>query len=706
MTVPSLASPKIAEDALARLFLAGQPATLEVSEETAFCGGRLNLGQVMVQAPETTNVGLRTSVRVGSFIWIVPPRDEVEAGLKSLASKAGQSFSGAAAPRSEAKLASALDAIVQVAARIGLVKPVFDARIVQRFPLHRPATVVADTSGVHHGALNFVASYLQPMARIKLPAILHMEIVNQADRYFSARRKRGKPLDQLCEHLKSQTGQRALLRLELKDDTEIERNFLLSDPLRSAFIPDKDEDLKDLNLSVPLKSYVDRLILEAARQHQYHAPPGHDVFVLTGDQGLARMAIAEGVPPMFFRHVRPEQFFDRRLSGALLHPIKGTLVGHSLAEVLWELATAFGQARLSVGEAFVEATALHADLPWSSYHTQDDLLWFSTGGLPQWPVESRDVEAATIAGLAIASPTETASQDGESPLSAATIAAPTKPKSKATRGRSATQTSTSERGGVRFHRFSPQTLVTLVDALSESGPTSDADIARRFKLSNKDTRAEHRRLLVSGGFIRFDAGSWIPTDALQDLALAQRLGDVVQMATHFMKIPSYQVVADALTDAWNSKQALALELPQRVRANYTVLAEITGIGATVEGIGLLPTPEHPSVARFTDIAMQTFHNLAAGERLVSAGAWLEALVQQCGVHPLVARDKLREAAAARLLRPHTEGSTIDTSFDDHTLRVLQLKDGRPVVENVFLYRGDFLTPGKASTSLSLERVEP
>ena len=83
-------------------------------------------------------------------------------------------------------------------------------------PFRRSTTIVADTSGALQGGLDFVARHLHPAARVKVPAIVQMEIVNFADRFLSGRRAtRTRPTDLLIDHLLSQGGQRVLLRLEL-----------------------------------------------------------------------------------------------------------------------------------------------------------------------------------------------------------------------------------------------------------------------------------------------------------------------------------------------------------------------------------------------------------------------------------------------------------------------------------------------------------
>src|SRR5438132_1298254 len=83
----------------------------------------------------------------------------------------------------------------------------------------------------------FLVRFLYPMVRIKIPAIVHMEILVMADRYFSWRRSTGKGIHSaatLLDHVTSQGSQRALLRLELQTDVEIERPRIGADPLRGV----------------------------------------------------------------------------------------------------------------------------------------------------------------------------------------------------------------------------------------------------------------------------------------------------------------------------------------------------------------------------------------------------------------------------------------------------------------------------------------
>ena len=376
MIVTELKSPAEAEKEIARVFQAAMSinsneCTISVRDDGAFIeDGWLSLGTVRLALPElgagkpTDEADLVTElVGLGAFEWCTPALEGAHNELLKALDLEKNSPGGA--------IDAVLSDVSSIGMRAGLLHPIFDPDALEDMPYNRSTTIVVDTSGVLQGALDFIVRHLHPAARVKIPAIVHLEIVGAADNFLSLRRlgkKKGvRRLRELTEHLNSQGGQRALLRMELHADTEIERTFLFGDPLRDAFKTDSDNDVAGLNISVPLKSYVDRLILEAARHHQAQSGPAHKVRLLTGDQGLARMALAEGIAPLYFSSTRTEQFFGVRLTGRTFDPFTGAVQNISLAAVLWELATAFGSARLENEDAKRTFTisALGKQLSWS-----------------------------------------------------------------------------------------------------------------------------------------------------------------------------------------------------------------------------------------------------------------------------------------------------------------------------------------------------
>jgi len=93
----------------------------------------------------------------------------------------------------QAKLCRGLDGVAHCACRVGLNHPVIDAGNLASMPFRTPTTIVADTSAIVQGGLDFAVRFLYPMARIKIPAIAHMELLNATDNFSAcaADSKRG-----------------------------------------------------------------------------------------------------------------------------------------------------------------------------------------------------------------------------------------------------------------------------------------------------------------------------------------------------------------------------------------------------------------------------------------------------------------------------------------------------------------------------------
>ena len=345
MTDRALKSPAEAERPISEVLEVDGQCKLFVREDRAFDGACLPLGVVSVVSSGREPSDIETMIANGAFEWRLPSE-------QCAREKLSECLGGGKDSGFRRNVDRALDDIASIAVRAGLLNPVLDAAALEEMPYRGSTTVVADTSGVLQGALDFVARNLHPAARVKVPAIVHMEIVESTDQFLSIRRRnKDRRKDkftprhrsrELIQHMNSQGGQRALLRIELQSDVQIERTWLLGDPIRHAFQRKLDDDISDLNVSVPVRSYADRLILEDARRHRAQSGPDHRVRLLTGDQGFARMALAEGVTPIYFSKTRAADFFGGRLTGQTFHPFGGEVRRTPLASVLWELAVAFG----------------------------------------------------------------------------------------------------------------------------------------------------------------------------------------------------------------------------------------------------------------------------------------------------------------------------------------------------------------------------
>ena len=619
----------------------------------------------------------------GGFEWTLPRSDEACAALGDLL--------GIVDPAKSPKIRRALDSIAAITFRAGLQHPRFDPGALEHLPFRRSTTIIADTSGAVQGGLDFVANYLHPAARVKVPAIVQMEIVNFAERFLSnMRAARTRAPDLLLDHMISQGGQRVLLRLELHADIEIERNFLLGDPLRNAFQVDTEQEIRDLNLAVILRSYADRLIVESARQHQAQSNLGHPVQLLTSDQGLARMAIGEGLTPLFFNSIVGEDALGKRLSGQVFSPFAGVTVGRPLAAIVWEVASAFGAARLRSEDAEHEltVTAIGEALSWSPYQSQADLLWCDFSKVPAWngmTGSQAQPEAADTKHEATAEP--------------------------AKKGSSRKLAKAEKRADVRASvgvgsppRFNVERFLDLVDALDNEQTLTPEKVLSLAQVRSRESLKEYNRFLSSAGLITSEGGTWSSTDQTRVLAVALRGQDIDDVRRSLAQAPSFELLVRTLAEVGVGSPT-RLEVFGRAAVTYRTLGEVCRMCAPVAGEGLYSTPSTPNAEAFAPLAIKRFGELANGEQLVATGAWLETLIRKDGVHPEVARDRLSEASARHFLTRSTEGSTTEVRFDDHVIQVLRSKSGRPILEDVHLYRGDYLIPGKSSSSLFIGAPE-
>ena len=671
MTTARLKSPTEAEKEIAKMFQNGGQCVISAREEGAFADEEwLGLGTVCLARVPADSVDL---VKFGAFEWCLPGMGTVQDELRKRLGIERDNLN------SNPGLLRALDDISSIGIRLGLLQPLFDPATLEDMPYRRSTTVVSDTSGVLQGGLDFIARYLHPAARVKIPAIVHMELVNSAERFFSLRRSErernpNRRRHELVEHLKSQGGQRTLLRLELQTDTEVERTFLLGDPLRSAFQTERGE-LSDLNLAMPVKSYVDRLILEAARHHQAQSGPTHEVRLLTSDQGLARMALAEGVSPLYFMATKAADFFGARLTGRTFDPFTGEVCGTSLAAVLWELATAFGSVRLESKDAKTafRVSALGKKMSWSPYHSVDDLLWCES---------MLASNASTVANGGV----ESVDSDPQAALPEDKPAPSQRPVS--------LRKST-------FFRFDVGQLFRLICALDDHQVMNVEEVGEALGIKSRRGSEEYQRFLLSTKLISIEGQVWQAGSQLGKLAAALRNERTVEIHDVLCTAASYAAFASLIAEL-EIGQTLEHSRLGRGTPTYRTLGEITLLCAGVQGEGIYPTPRILSAAEFALLALSRYGELEGGDGLVAAGAWLESLVRKDGIHPELARRRLDEASRNGLLRRSTEGSTMQVRHDDHILHVLRSESQVPSVVPIHLYRGDYLIPGKASVSLRLE----
>lgn len=594
-----------------------------------------------------------------------------------------------------------------------LLLPVFDADAVSRMPLRRPMTVVSDTSAVHQGALDFVCRFLAPWARLKIPATVHMELVQNSDNYFKqirwqkkawkgtqvrsstspdAELKPNNKPKALYQHLLSQGGQRTLLRLEYDSDAEVERGDLGTDPLRSILTPAKDQQDSDLGMLDVVKSFGDRLIVETARQFRARVRPDHPLAILTSDQGMARMALAEGMDVFFFQARSVPQFTGRTLTGSLFHPFKPELYTVSLASVLWELAVSFGCLRLFNRES---GTSLELwgivgadEVTWQPLHAKEDLLWgkFTSGEqslsvsvvTPSTVVEEiSDQEEATVAELGVSTGAESGVAQSTELLTGA-------------------------------YKFSPNKMLEFIGYLVERGYLTDAEGQQLTKLTRRDFYRNYKNFLRSGHFAFINGEALVATDSLMRLWQVLVQEDAAGLLDCLMNVPSFKELYTFIRQQRMVKESSKdFPIADVAIPNYLRMGEAAAAWLTIPDIGIAITDQNdPELSVFAKAALESYEFLRTQEKTewVLTGQWLEALVSRHSIHPIATRSLVAAAKTENLLQVYVEGSTPETRFDRHSMWMLQKVEEKPKLVKVFLYRGDFLIPGVSSVRIKIEPV--
>lgn len=675
------------EDALkfiAQIGKGGEPFEISVGED--ICFGRdkwINIGVITLQ-PEMDCSQIETrydeyyAAKFGGFEWQLLSLENLNDNIFTNLDNNVQN---------KDKIAKAFrEGLQDVLRRTLLLLPIFDVDTIAKIPLQKPITVVPDTSAVHQGGLDFVCRFLNPWARIKVPAIVHMEIVTQVDNYLSKIRWNDENKNKaknnsatLRQHLLSQGGQRTLLRLELHSDAEIERGDLGSDPLRGIVTPSSDSEDKALGLQNVTRSFADRLILETARRFQTQVRPDHNLVLLTSDQGLARMTIAEGIDVFFFQARSVPKFDARKLTGTLSHPFIQKIYTVSLTDVLWELAVSFGCLRLynpKTKDSLELWGIAGEEYSWQPLHIKDDLIWGN--------FRSEDFLITT-------DKTTTSLSTMIESVDQADAA-------------SSHNTETTAKGYV----FSPDRMFFLMKILVETEELTNQEAQDKLGLKHQDRYNLYKNFLRSGLFVDVSDNKIICTGLLNSLWQSILDNDYIKVLEYLRKIPSF----DAVYNHINQYRIVASEditfpISNKAKPAYLKLGEVTCAWLNIQNKTVVSTDNKPDIPNFANLAVDVYQSIRSegDTEWILTGLWLEELARKYAVHPILTRKLVKQAQKQNLLSVYAEGSTPDTRFEQNCLWILKINDGLPQLERIYLYHGDFLIPGTSAVRIKLEGVK-
>lgn len=677
-----------AEAALVDIFAAcakpgGEHLRFEVREDKCFrpdawvSVGTVSLHPEPPAASQDAEDGraLQRAFRYGFFDWELPKEDWLKSKLTAaLAIEEG----ARERPPTVKDIDGVTRGLAHAAIRCGLAHPAFDAMTFSKMPFHSAVGIVVDTTAVLQGGLDFAARHLTPAARLRVPAIVQMEILNFVDRYFSQRRRAKPSSTMLVDHMLSQAGQRALIRLAHR----VERPRLGAEPLRGIVQPDSDAEDKRLGLQTVQKSFADRLILETAVQRRNDAAPDHPVMLMTADQGLARMALAEGIEPIFFDTNATSALLGSTLSGVTFTPfVTDGLRTYpvSLCDILWELAVTFGSARLigiDSDDSF-EAVAIGEGFSWQPYHSHNDLLW-----------------TRAVSTSAAAKPSLQQIKAAPDPTEADSTRATTSTIIPASRSRALSGA----------YSFSPGSMIDLMAALNHHAALYDVAGMEVAHVNRRVSYEQYWRFLCAGEFAVMSGAELQKTDRLSSLIRSMTDGAFDEMRELLSWVPSF--------GAFLTHMAVASPLTQddsKIRVTafrpYCALAELCCAGVRFAEAGIFATPESPTPEQFSRPALAAYDTVRRGEDYALTGAWLDEMTKRFGIHPVRARQRLAEAHQSGYIRRYVEGSTPETRYGNRNLHVFSFDGGVPKVRNVNLYHGDFLMPGRAAVSIRLSKGE-
>ncbi|MUG97089.1 hypothetical protein F7734_34035 [Scytonema sp. UIC 10036] len=660
---------------------------IDLGEDICFGTDKwVNVGRIWLypggQVSETeTRYDEFCAAKFGGFEWQLPTTDKLRENIFKF-------LDSSSYPKESVEKAFR-EGLQDVIRRTLLLLPVFDVETISRIPLQRPITIVTDTSAVHQGGLDFVCRFLTPWARIKVPAIVHMEILAQVDNYLSKirwnsdnKKKAHSNPATLRQHLLSQGGQRTLLRLEFHSDAEMERGDLGADPLRGIVTSSSDSEDKALGLQNVTRSFADRLIVETARRFQTEVRPSHPLALLTSDQGMARMAMAEGIDVLFFQARSVPKFDGRTLTGTLFHPFKSTLYTVSLTTLLWELAVSFGCLRIHNPDtnASLQLWGIPSSegVTWQPLHIKDDLLWgkFEPGTSTRIVSVQPDTSSFSFVPDVTVSKQQTSSS---SPLNTDILP--------------------------EGYAFSPDRMFQLIKSLVETRELTTEIAQATIGLKHQDRFNLYKNFLRSGSFIEIHDERIKSTQFLMSLWQSILSRDLTSFLNYLRKIPSFEKV-------YNYVKRLKVvephdkELPLRNKAKstYIRLGEAACAWLNITNRGIVITDNKPELTDFANVAVEVYKLICSqgDTEWVLTGLWLEELAFYHHIHPIFVRELLEKARFQKLLDVYVEGSTPDTRFEQHNFWILKISDGIPQLEKIFLYHGDFLIPGTATVRIKVE----
>jgi hypothetical protein len=241
-------------------------------------------------------------------------------------------------------------------------------------------------------------------------------------------------------------------------------------------------------------------------------------------------------------------------------------------------------------------------------------------------------------------------------------------------------------------------------ASHRSGTVNQA--AKSLGVADKTAR-DYVRLMGSGGFLKLD-GEDILVDGESFDAFwgAIRAEDWDAVRNGFLRLPAFAALCDELAANRVVRPEKLIAIPIAVLPGFQRVGEICGAILNVPDVGLCICDQRPTLEDFLPKALGAYAETIAldssAKPLMQSGAWLETLALKYRVHPLFAPALLQEAITARRLAVVFEGSQPFREKTNHVFRRIVWRKDEPMLDDILLYRGDYLAKDRASVHLKIE----
>lgn len=600
-----------------------------------------------------------------------------------------------------------------------LLQMQFDRDSIARLKLGKPCSIVVDTSAIRQGAGSFLLRNCQPFARLKVPPVVTMELEEKAHQFLKLDRKpQNKPLNdnQKMKLLEAQAGSqgpfRFLQQAQADDRIVFEPAVSQSEPIRSIFQKNTDNDFQNLAFSEVNRGFADRLILESARDHQRNFGSYYEVMLLTSDEGMARLALAEGIGVIHFVAHQVLPPFDRKLAGAHYTMLNDGIQSIPLQSVLWEFATTFGAARL-LSEEGEELRVQNHPLasPWSPANAKEDRL-------EVYSVEFNLTDTLTVGSLLAEKPLDDAVRaemvlQGDPDVLPQTdnqVAEPvaTLPKPKPNTGaqkKKSLAVKKPDSYDFRGAMFSVPKLVSLVTCLI-GGPLDRTRAAQSVGLSAPTSLFYCLAFLRNMGAVRIARDMVELTNVGEQLYLALAQLNLEKLYEIFCESPSFSAFMSyllGLPAESDPNWLINSPIKQEAQKNYRDLADISGM-LFASSTRAYVTAKRPLMSEFAEMALGVHSSTKDIDGYSDSVFFLEGIAG-LGVHPTNARRLMREASKEGMLHVSYQGAMPRVDRNGSQVLVLEINDGQPVARRYMLQKGDFLSEGHASLRLKVEGVK-